>query len=117
MESGCHFGQRTGQGVIGALAAVRLRLTGNDGRFKGHFKIKSENGIVTPLEIKRQTHVDVVQSMDGVILKDNEKIRLGKKVKAVLLEGRSTMLVSRIKPEGSGSPDWETCNKQQLQAY
>ncbi|MDX9786106.1 MAG: hypothetical protein RBT11_05005 [Desulfobacterales bacterium] len=107
----------TGQGVIGALAAVGLRLTGNDGRFKGHFKIESADGIVTPAEIKRQTHVEVVQSIEGRLLKENEKIRLGKKVKAVLLSGKSTLLVNNIESEENGSVQWETCSKQQLRVY
>ncbi len=107
----------TGQGVIGALAAAGLRLTGNDGRFKGHFKIESADGIVTPDEIKRQTHVEVIQSIEGCLLKENEKIRLGNKVKAVLLEGKSTLLVNKIKSYGNGFAQWETCSKQQLRAY
>lgn len=107
----------TGQGVIGALAAVGLRMTGNDGRFKGHFKIKADNDVVSPAEIKRQTHVEVVKTLDGRILADHEPVRLGKKVKAVLLDGRSTMLVSQIDDADGGSVMWETCSKKQLRKY
>ncbi|MBU1055260.1 MAG: hypothetical protein KKC46_15770 [Proteobacteria bacterium] len=107
----------TGQGVIGALAAVGLRLTGNDGRIKGHLKIESANGIVTPDEIKRQTHVEAVQSIDEGLLIENDKIRLGDKVKAVLLEGKSTLLVNKIDTDEKASAKWETCGKQQLRAY
>ena len=112
---GVHLSEHggTGQGVIGALAAVGLRMTGNDGRFKGHFRIDATDGIVTPLEIRKQTHVEVVKTMDGAVLEDHEKIRLGNKVKAVLLNGKSTLLVSAI----DGDIKWETCRKQQLKAY
>lgn len=112
---GVHLSEHggTGQGVIGALAAVGLRMTGNDGRFKGHFKINATDGIVTPLEIRRQTHVEVVKTMDGAVLEDHEKIRLGNKVKAVLLDGKSTLLVTAI----DGDIKWETCRKQQLRGY
>ncbi|MFH2044391.1 MAG: hypothetical protein ABIK92_04515 [Pseudomonadota bacterium] len=116
---GVHLSEHggTGQGVIGALAAVGLRLTGNDGRIKGHLKIESANGIVTPVEIKRQTHVEVVQSIDEGLLIENDKIRLGDKVKAVLLEGKSTLLVNKIDTDEKASAKWETCSKQQLRAY
>lgn len=107
----------TGQGVIGALAAIGLRLSGNDGRIKGHLKIESANGIVTPDEIKRQTHVEAVQSIDGCLLTENEKIRLGDKVKAVLIEGKSTLLVNKINNDEKNPVQWETCSKQQLRAY
>ncbi|MFH0731035.1 MAG: hypothetical protein V2B19_32410 [Pseudomonadota bacterium] len=112
---GVHLSEHggTGQGVIGALAAVGLRMTGNDGRFKGHFKIDAADGVVTPQEIKKQTHVEVVKTIDGAVLEDHEKIRLGKKVKAVLMEGKSTLLVSGI----DGDIRWETCRKQQLRIY
>jgi hypothetical protein len=112
---GVHLSEHggTGQGVIGALAAVGLRMTGNDGRFKGHFKIDATDGIVTPRDIRRQTHVEVVKTMDGTVLEDSEKIRLGHKVKAVLLDGKSTLLVTALE----GDIKWETCRKQQLRGY
>jgi hypothetical protein len=92
---------------------VGLRITGNDGRFKGHFRIDAADGIVTPMEIRQQTHVEVVKTIEGAVLKDHEKIRLGTKVKAVLMAGKSTLLVSEI----DGDIKWETCRKQQLRIY
>jgi hypothetical protein len=112
---GVHLSEHggTGQGVIGALAAVGLRMTGNDGRFKGHFKIDATDGVVTPTEIKKQTHVEAVKTIDGAVLEDHEKIRLGKKVKAVLMDGKATLLVTKI----DGDIKWETCPKQQLKRF
>ncbi len=107
----------TGQGVIGALAAVGLRLTGNDGRIKGHLKIESADGIATPIEIQSQTHVEVVKTVDGLLPNDSDKVRLGDKVKAVLLDGKSTLLVNKIESEGDFTAQWETFSKQQLRAY
>jgi hypothetical protein len=102
---------------VGALAAVGLRLSGNDGRIKGHLKIESANGVVTPDEIKRQTHVEVVRTIDGRLLKENDKILLGEKVKAVLLDYKSTLLVNEIKSDRNTPAQWETFNKQQLRVY
>ncbi len=112
---GVHLSEHggTGIGVIGALAGTGLRLTGNDGRFRGHFKIETESDQVTPAEIMRQTHVEVVKSLDGDVLNENETIVLGKKVKSVLQDGKSTLLVYND-PEGDC---WRTCTKQQLKVY
>ncbi len=107
----------TGQGVIGALAAVGLRMTGNDGRFKGHVKIEAADRIATPAEIKHQSHVRVVQSADGQVLAESDRIRLGNKVKAVLLDGRSTLLVCRTDTNVNDTVRWETCSKQFLRSY
>ena len=48
----------TGLGVIGALAGCGLRLTGNDGRFRGHFRVDTANASMTASELIRQTGVD-----------------------------------------------------------
>jgi hypothetical protein len=104
----------TGIGVIGALAGTGLRLSGNDGRFRGHFKIDCQSDIVSVDQIKKQTHVECAKILNGEFLLDKEQIRLGSKVKAVLLENKSTLLVFKNTEE----PDvWQTCTKQQLKKY
>ena len=104
----------TGIGVIGALAGTGLRLSGNDGRFRGHFKIDRQNDVVSVEQIKKQTHVECAKTLDGELLSDDEKIRLGNKVKSVLLENRSTLMVFKNPEE----PEvWQTCTKQQLKNY
>jgi hypothetical protein len=104
----------TGIGVIGALAGTGLRLSGNDGRFRGHFKIDPQSDSVSVEQIKKQTHVKCVKSLDGELLSDDEQIRLGNKVKSVLLKNRSTLMVFKNLEE----PEvWQTCTKQQLKNY
>ncbi len=104
----------TGIGVIGALAGTGLRLSGNDGRFRGHFKIDRQSDIVSVEQIRKQTHVECARSLDGKILSDGEQIRLGDKVKSVLMENKSTLLVFKdIEEPGV----WQTCTKQQLKIY
>jgi len=104
----------TGIGVIGALAGTGLRLSGNDGRFRGHFKIDRQSDIVSVEQIREQTHVECARSLDGKMLSDGEQIRLGDKVKSVLLENRSTLLVFKDTKEPGV---WQTCTKQQLKDY
>jgi hypothetical protein len=115
---GIHLSEHggTGGGVIGALAGTGLRLSGNDGRFRGRLKIGNTNDVVAVSKIKAQTNVDVVQSLEGFMLEDHDSVRLGEKVKAVLMGGRTVMLVC---PSGSGNggPRWQTCTKEQLKRY
>ena len=106
----------TGLGIIGALAGTGLRMTGNDGRFKGKFYVDTDTGIVDVAELKRQTGVAVVKSLTGQELQDSEAVQLGDKVKAVLLDGKATLLVSPNTLDAARA-SWQTCTKQQLRAY
>jgi hypothetical protein len=106
----------TGQGVIGALAGAGLRLGGNDGRFKGKLKIDTPDNTICVGDLLSHYPVDLVQSLDGQVLNNSEVIHLGDKVKTVLLEDKSVMLVYREKSE-TGALCWKTCTKQQLRKY
>ncbi|WP_425806230.1 hypothetical protein ACHOLT_05140 [Desulfitobacterium sp. Sab5] len=107
----------TGQGVIGALAGIALRLYGNDGRFKGKFKIKSEKGIASVRDILAQSRIEIVKSIDGTVLAEDELVWLGDTVKAVLLEGRCVLLVTPIEVSQAEGIHWQTCSKQLLKNY
>lgn len=107
----------TGLGVIGALAGTGLRLTGNDGRLRGKLKVKTDTDIARVDEIKQQTGVAVVKSLDGYVLDDAETVRLGEKIKAVLLEGKTTLLVYADAEGGQDQSEWQTCTRQQLREY
>lgn len=112
---GVHLSEHGGAGigVIGALAGVGLRMTNNDGRFQGKLKLKGPGATMSVAEIKSSSPVETVQSLAGRILRDDEELRLGKKLKTVLLNGKRTLLVYR--PEGE--PGWETCTNTHLEDY
>ena len=115
---GIHLSEHggTGLGVIGALAGCGLRLTGNDGRFRGHFQIGPVGETLKVFELIQRTGVDLVQSLDGEPLAPEAAVRIGEKVKAVLLGGKATMLV--YNDSGNGAPPcWKTCDKKQLRVY
>jgi len=107
----------TGQGVIGALAGVALRLSGNDGRFKGKLKITSSTKIVSVGEIFSQTNVDAVKSLDGTVLEKDELVKLGDFLKAVLMDGKCVLPVTRIEMPETEGVSWQTCTKQQVRKF
>ncbi|MDD4334281.1 MAG: hypothetical protein PHY77_01600 [Desulfotomaculaceae bacterium] len=119
-QLGVHLSEHggTGGGVIGALAGAGLRLSGNDGRLRGRLKIgdKNVNDEVLVSEIKAQTSVHIVQSLEGQILHDRDLVRLGEKVKAVLMGGKVVMPVYPICANNCGAR-WQTCTKEQLKKF
>lgn len=118
-QLGIHLSEHggTGQGVIGALAGAGLRLSGNDGRFKGKFHIDAEHNVLRVRELLAHPKVDLVQSMDGLVLSEDELVRLGDKLKTVLLAGKSVLLVSPAGAENKDAVRWQTCSKQQLKRF
>ncbi len=106
----------TGHGVIGALAGVGLRLSGNDGRMKGGLKIVDENSFAKVSEICAHPEVDVVRSLDGKFLLGEELVIMGDKAKTVLLDGKSVLLVVPSEGEADVAP-WRTCPRQLLKSY
>lgn len=105
----------TGQGVVGALAGIGLRMSGNDGRLKGWLDIQTENGLVTVGEILSQVSLQGVRTMDGLILDTEELVEVDKKPKAVLVDGGTYLMVSPV--SGDAAVRWRTTPRQQLKRF
>lgn len=106
----------TGDGIIGAMAGAGLRLSGNDGRFRGKLKIKPEYEVASVSEILAKSRVDLVKSLEaGHTLKENELVRLGETVKSVLMGGKSVLLVNPAITDQEAT--WITLSKNQLKDY
>lgn len=116
---GIHLSEHggTGQGVIGALAGAALRLSGNDGRFKGKLKIKSDTEVIAVRDILEQTTVDVVKSLEGTVLESDDLVKLGDTLKAILLEGKCVLPVTPIEASEEEGVKWQTCSKQQVKKF
>mgnify|MGYP000910536525 CR=1 FL=1 len=110
---GVHLSEHggTGLGIIGALAGVALRMTGNDGRFQGKMQLKESGEPMTIGEVIENTEIDEVQSIEGQTLRPDDIIIIGDKIKTVLLDGKRKLLVYRK----NGA--WHTCTNKHLQAY
>ncbi|MDD2620900.1 MAG: hypothetical protein PHC92_09565 [Syntrophomonadaceae bacterium] len=101
----------TGDGIIGALAGIALRMSGNDGRFQGRTELKEPGEMMAIGDVLAHSDIDEVQSIEGELLAADETLILGEKIKSVLLDGKKKLLVYR---EGD---EWHTCNNKQLRAY
>lgn len=117
-ELGIHLSEHggTGQGVIGAVAGVGLRLTGNDGRIRGKIYQGHAGEILTVAQLRNHPKVDLVRQLEGGPVQDNETVRLGEKVKTVLLDHRCVLLLA---PEDTtvSQAKWRTCIKEELREF
>jgi|GEM_PF-1063181 len=105
----------SGQGIIGALAAAGLRITGNDGQFRGKLHIGTgEDYIATVKEIVNESYVEQVKNMDFNNVGDDECVRMGEKVKIVLLDNKYTLMVF---PTDIEAPKWQTSTTHMLRVF
>lgn len=103
----------TGQGVIGALAGAGLRLSGNDGRFSGKIRLVSSQGRVRVRDI-RKVGIELVTTLEGIVLDDDTPIQVGEWVKPVLLGGKCVLLVV---PDKAGEGAWKACDRKVFKRY
>ena len=85
----------TGEGVIGALAGVGLRISGSDGRIKGKLRPVSEQEVLTVSQFCSQYGVEQIVAESGERLGDDERILFREPTKAVLLDHTVTLQVFR----------------------
>lgn len=105
----------SGQGIIGALAGAGLRMTGNDGQFRGKLHIGTgEDYIATVGEIIADTYVEQVKNMDFENIREEECVRMGEKVKVVLLDNQYTLMVF---PTDIENPKWQTSTTHMLRVF
>ncbi|NLV66904.1 MAG: hypothetical protein GXY14_04430 [Spirochaetes bacterium] len=102
----------TGGGIIGALAGVGLRMFGSNGRFKGWFKIdESERNISVDMLCSR-FDIQQVRSVEGTRIPGDGMVVLEDKVKTVLIDGMSVLLVKQVNPGV-----WINIKKDELRKY
>lgn len=94
-QCGVHLSEHggDGQGVVGALAAVGLRLSGNDGRIRG--KVTLDTPQITVRELIERTGFDRVCAYGQGALDGDCIVEIGDtEVKAVYQDFSSTVLVT-----------------------
>lgn len=115
---GIHLSEHggTGQGVIGALAGIGLRLGGNDGRLKGQLKFPDTDGVVSVGQLRAHPWVDGVRTAAKKAPGNSEMVRLMDKVKTVQQDGMSVLLVTEAQDREDGAR-WQTLSRKELKGY
>lgn len=111
---GIHLSEHggTGDGVIGALAGIGLRLSGNDGRFKGKFDLEVKNGFIKVKDILLSPAIDKVKTECGSKLSPDDEVFITDKLKTILKDHKSVLMIRKNK-EGR----WENLSRKELKVY
>ena len=94
----------TGDGIIGALAGVALRIDGNDGRYRGQLEGLTEGACISCAELLEHADIDRLAiltpgaELDSIEYTKNlpENILLIDKPKTINLNGSSVFLITSI---------------------
>ena len=86
------------RGVIGALAGIGLRLSGNDGKIRGKFELKESN--LSVAELLGLNFIEAVADEIFKPLSPDERVNLIGALKPVFLDFKATLLVNK---EADGS--------------
>lgn len=86
----------TNDGIIGALAAVGLRKSGNDGRFVWLKGIRDMEGVYSAREILEKSGVERIVTEDGLSPEMDDMVDVGDWFRPVMLKGVPTLLVSKV---------------------
>lgn len=101
----------TGDGVIGALAGLGLRLFGNDGRVKGQLLTQQVGQIYSVAQLIETTGVDRVIDAKDNALALTELVMVTGKLKAVYRQHQNSILVMPL------AGQWVNADKQLLKTY
>lgn len=103
-------GWRGGDGRIGALAALGLRRSGNDGRFIWLERLRKLAGAYTAEDLMALTAVDEIIDTKGEKINPDALIEVGEWVRPVLINHNITIIVQE-NPEGAPTP-WIATSKE-----
>jgi hypothetical protein len=114
-DLGIHLSEHggDGQGIVGALAGTGLRLSGNDGRFRGWLHCGKAGETISVKDLLADGLIDMVQSKEGEIISPELSVLLSEeKIKTVLQGHRQVVLVKNT--TAAGSIKWQTLTKEQV---
>lgn len=117
-KTGLHLSEHggTGDGIVGALAGVGLRLHGNDGRIRGWLKLGKSGDINSATSLCSHPLVDDVVDEKGVVLPEYAQVILTEeKLKTVLVNHRQVIPV--VRSHTSSSPIWTTLSKSEVKCF
>ncbi len=107
----------TGDGIIGALAAVGLRSTNKDGRFPWLPGIRDvAEGKYTTRDLYSRTALEAVKTLDGAVPSESYSIFVTDWTRAVMFDGKATLLVEEVE-DNESSNNWRTAPKSVVKRF
>lgn len=116
-QAGIHLSEHggTGDGVIGALAGVGLRLSGCDGRIRGWHKTGAAGRTITIEKLCAVLRVPWAVDGKGTRLPGNARVSISdERIKTVLHDHCTVVPLARTK---QGATDWVTLSPAESKRY
>lgn len=108
----------TGGGVIGAVAGVGLRLSGDDGRYRGWFHLGMPGDIVCVDQLCQLPFIDQLVTTTGTILSREMSVHVGsEKTKTVRLGNQQVVVVTQNETAQQTGLQYRTITKQEAKQY
>jgi hypothetical protein len=107
-----HGGTR--DGVVGALAAAALHLSGGDGLFLWMQGIRGLYGRLSARELLARVPIDDVRDLSGARPAPEDAIELGSWVRPVLVGGRAVLLVETV---DDGTAAWRVAPREVVKRH
>ena len=106
----------TKDGIIGALAAVGLRKSGNDGRFiwLSGMEIRELKGTMTVKGLMDMLNIDQVIGISGEIVQPEQEIQLGDWIRPVLIDNKITIIAE--KSLNMTDYGWKTADREYIKS-
>jgi hypothetical protein len=103
-------------GVIGAMAAVGLRASGNDGRFVGlrGVEVRTITGVKSSAQLKNLVHLHQVITTEGELVDEHAPISLEGWLRPVHRNGLITLIVNKI--ENNGEFSYQLATKEHIKS-
>jgi hypothetical protein len=116
--AGLHLEGVTGDhmGMIGALSAVGLRRSGQDGRFIWLKGVRELSGTASAAQLLQSTGIDAVETVDGGAIPQEAEVCVDPWPRPVLLGGRAVLLAQK-KRDGNACNEWELLSKEAIRQY
>ncbi|MCW8845338.1 MAG: hypothetical protein OQK99_05815 [Gammaproteobacteria bacterium] len=117
-RAGVHLEGLTGDhgGIIGALAGVGLRKSGNDGRFVWLKGVRELSGLARAGDLLQTTGVDVIADRDGNPVPPEAIVCVDPWPRAVLLGARAVLLVEKTESDNDGF-EWRLLPREEIRRY
>ena len=119
-EAGIHLSEHggTGDGVIGALAGIGLRLSGEDGRYRGWYHLGLPGTTTTVGELCRYPFIDKVVTQAGSLLPTDTPLCIGsEKIKTIRMQSRQVVVVTENKTTEERTPYYRTITHREAKIY
>ena len=108
----------TGEGIIGALAGIGLRLSGNDGRYRGWYHLGNPGDVVLVDTLCAYPFVDKLLTEDGRPVPAGRSVFIGsKKIKTVRLDYSRVLVVRKNETAEKTGVHFRTITKDEAKKY